>query len=90
MLLHFFVNSCVNYGCWLPIQIPDIMHLEKQHPAFGRKFHEGNFVVHRMTVIFQSIAINQAHEHNNAVKAYGRTMALAEDPSNPRSWMLYG
>lgn len=90
MLLHFFVNNSVNYVCWLPIQILDIMYLEKQHPAFDRKFHEGNFVVHRMTVIFHSIDINQAHEHNNAVKAYGRTMGLTEDPSNTRRWMLYG
>lgn len=87
----FFANNNVNYARWLPIHLRDIMCLEKQHPEVAREFHKGNFVVHKSDRDFSSMAIDQAHEQNNAViKGDGGAIGLTEDPSALRRWMVAG
>jgi len=67
LIPYFFANNNINYVRWLPIYIRDMMCLEKQHPDVAREFHQGNFVVHKSDRNFSALAIDQAHEQNNAV-----------------------
>eukprot|EP00795_Rhopilema_esculentum_P009828 gene9828-18401_t len=59
----------VNYARWLTIHFRDMMT-------------EGNFVVHKSERAFSGLAIDQAHEQNNAV--------IKEDESALRRWMVAG
>ena len=43
------------------------MVLEKQHPDVASELHKGNFVIHKSRMEFSAMAIDQAHEQNNAV-----------------------
>ena len=57
----------------------------------AREFHKGNFVVHKSARDFSAVAIDQAHEQNNAViKGDGGAVGLTEDPSALRRWMVAG
>ena len=67
-----------------------MMSLEQQHPEVAKEFHKGNFVVHKSRREFFAIAIDQAHEQNNAViKDDGGAIGLTEDPALWR-WMIAG
>ena len=44
-----------------------MMTLEEEHLDVAREFHKGDFVVHKSTRAFSAIAIDHAHEQNNAV-----------------------
>ena len=69
----------------------DMICLEKTHPEVAREFHNGNFVVHKSERNFSSLALDQAHEQNNAViKGDGGAIGLTEDPSALRRWMVAG
>ena len=68
-----------------------MMRIEEQHPEVAREFHKGNFVVHKSGRAFSSIAIDQAHEQNNAViKGDGGAVGLTENSSALRRWMVAG
>ena len=43
------------------------MVLEEQHPDMASEFHKGNLVIHKSRRDFSAMAIDQAHEQNNAV-----------------------
>ena len=64
---YFFANNIVNYARWIPIHFRDMMSLEQQHPDVAREFHKGNFVIHKSRREYSALAIDQAHEQNNAV-----------------------
>ena len=64
---YFFANDNVNYARCIPIHLRDIMVLEEQHPGVASEFHKGNFVIHKSRRDFSAMAIDQAHEQNNAV-----------------------
>ncbi|XP_042206651.1 general transcription factor II-I repeat domain-containing protein 2-like, partial [Homarus americanus] len=82
LIPYFFANNNVNYARWLPIHLQDMMCLEQQHPEVAREFYKGNFVVHKSGREFSAIAIDQAHEQNNAViKGDGAAIGLTEDPA---------
>ena len=67
------------------------MSLEQQHPDVAREFHKGNFVIHKSRREYSALAIDQAHEQNNAViKGDGGAIGLTEDPSALRRWMVAG
>ena len=56
------------------------MSLDQQHPDVAREFHKGNFVIHKSRRKFSVLAIDQAHEHNNAViKGDRGAIRLTED-----------
>ena len=44
-----------------------MMVLEEQHPDVISEFHKGNFVIHKSRRDLSAMAIDQAHEQNNAV-----------------------
>ena len=53
------------------------------------EFHKGNFVIHKTRREYSSMAIDQAHEQNNAViKGDGVATGLTEGPSSLRRWMV--
>lgn len=89
LIPYFFANNNVNYARWLPVHLRDMMALEQQHPEVAREFHKGNFVVHKSRREFSAMAIDQAHEQNNAViKGDGGAVGLTEDPGALRRWMI--
>ena len=88
---YFFANNNVNYARWIPIHLRDMMSLEQQHPDVAREFHKGNFVIHKSRREYSALAIDQAHEQNNAViKGDGGAIRLTEDPSALHRWMVAG
>ena len=91
LIPYFFANNNVNYARWLPVHFRDMMSLEKQHQEVAREFHKGNFVVHKSRRDFSAMAIDQAHEQNNAaIKGDGGAIGLTEDPGTLRRWMVAG
>lgn len=91
LIPYFFANNNINYSRWLSIHLRDMMTLEQQHPEVAREFHKGNFVVQKSGRHFSAMAIDQAHEQNNAViKGDGGAIGLTEDPVALRKWMVAG
>ena len=91
LIPYFFANNNVNYARWLPVHLKDMMSLEQQHPEVAREFHKGNFVTHKSRREFSAIAIDQAHEQNNAlIKGDGGAVGLTEDPGALWRWMVAG
>eukprot|EP00745_Piridium_sociabile_P026549 TRINITY_DN4240_c0_g1_i3.p1 TRINITY_DN4240_c0_g1~~TRINITY_DN4240_c0_g1_i3.p1 ORF type:complete len:1496 (-),score=398.92 TRINITY_DN4240_c0_g1_i3:837-5324(-) len=91
LIPYFFANNNVNYARWLPIHLRDMMSLDQQHPEVAMEFHKGNFVVHKSRREFSALALDQAHEQNNAViKGDGGAIGLTEDPGALRRWMVAG
>ncbi|KAK4304447.1 hypothetical protein Pmani_023602 [Petrolisthes manimaculis] len=87
----FFANNNTNYARWLPIHLRDMLHLGGTHPQIKSEFSKGNFVVHKSKRRFSALAIDQAHEHANAViKGEGGAIGITEDPSALRRWMVAG
>lgn len=87
----FFANNNVNYARWLPIHLHDMYYIEQRHPEVAQEFYKGNFVVHKSRREFSAMAIDQAHEQNNAViKGDGGAIGLTEDPTALRQWMVAG
>ena len=65
------------------------MVLEEQHPDVASEFHKGNCVIHKSRRDLSGMAIDQAHEQNNAViKGDGGAIGLTEDPAALRRWMV--
>ena len=55
------------------------------------EFHKGNFVVHKSGRSFSAVAIDRAHEQNNAIiKGDVGAIGLTEDPIALRRWMVAG
>ncbi|VDI13834.1 Hypothetical predicted protein [Mytilus galloprovincialis] len=68
-----------------------MVQLPKTNPETHRAFLEGNFVVNKTEKKFSCMAIDQAHEQNNAcVKADGGAVGLTENPGALRRWMVAG
>ena len=68
-----------------------MVNLEKVHPYTAVEFNKGNFTVHKTRRVFSSMAIDQAHEQNNAaVKGKGGAVGLTQSPEALRCWMVSG
>ena len=68
-----------------------MLTLDERHPQIAKAFHDGKFVVHKSNRDFSGMAIDQAHEHANAViKGGGGAIAITEDASALRRWMVAG
>ena len=64
---------------------------ENKFPDVNEQFQKGNFIIHKTERIFSGIAIDQAHEQNNAlIKADGGAIGLTERESALRRWMAVG
>ena len=60
-------------------------------PSIESKFRDGLFVVHKTRNKFSGLAIDQAHEQNNALaKSYCGAVGLTENPGALRRWMVAG
>ena len=65
--------------------------LKDVHPTVFSEFLKGNFVVKKTIRRFSAIAIDHAHEQNNAsVKDDGGAVGLTENPAALRRWMVSG
>ncbi len=68
-----------------------MVSLKECHPAIYAEFMKGNFVVKKSKHAFSSIAIDQAHEQNNAhVKGAGGAIGLTENAAALHRWMVSG
>ena len=66
-------------------------HLEKLHPAIHAHFLNSHFTVKKTGNAFAPMAIDQAHEQNNAaVKGEGGAVGITEIPSALKGWMICG
>ena len=83
MIPWFFALDYVNYSRWLPVHLRDMISLNKMHPEVASEFiSAGRFTVRKTGKKFSAIAIDQAHEQNNAmVKGEGGAVVLTENPS---------
>lgn len=91
MVHWMFALDKTNYSRWLPIHIRDMSSLERQLPDVHNEFMKGKFVVSKTYNKFSSIAIDQAHEQNNAVvKRDGGAVGITENAAALRRWMLSG
>lgn len=91
MLPWFFAMNHRNYARWLPVHLRDISSLDQMLPHVASDFKKGLFIVNKTLKRFSSIAIDQAHEQNNAiVKGEGGAVGLTENPNALRRWMLSG
>jgi hypothetical protein len=62
-----------------------------KHPNVTKEFKAGKFTVQKTRKVFSSIAIDQAHEQNNAlIKGDGGAVGLTDNPSALHHWMTAG
>ena len=86
-----FALNHTNYARWLPVHVRDMASLERNHPTVYLKFLSGAFVVNKTKNPFSSIALDHAHEQENAsIKGEGCAVGLTENLSALRRWMIGG
>ena len=82
MVPWFFSMNCTNYARWIPIHLRDMFALKDNAPDVALEFRKGNFTVSKTTCRFSAMAIDQAHEQNNAlVKGDRGAVGLTENPN---------
>ena len=87
----FFALDHTHYSRWVPIHLRDMVSLKEYHPDIYEEFMKGNFTVKKSKHVFSALAIDHAHEQNNAsVKGDGGAVGLTENPSALRCWMVSG
>ena len=84
----FHALDRTNYARWIPVHMAE---LPTKHPDVARKFRTGSFRVQKTKKVFSMIAIDQAHEQNNAcIKEDGGAVGLTDNPSALLRWMVAG
>ena len=63
----FFALDHYNYSRWIPVHIRDMTTLYLTHPEIYNEFCSAHFTVKKTSHSFSNIAIDEAHEQNNAV-----------------------
>ena len=87
----FFALDHTHYARWVPVHLRDMVTMQSCLPSVYNEFLKGNFTVKKTSHAFSSMAIDQAHEQNNAiVKGDGGAVGLTENPSALRRWMVAG
>ncbi|KAL7408248.1 hypothetical protein ABVT39_020295 [Epinephelus coioides] len=87
----FFALDHTHYARWIPVHLRDMSDLPARHPDIAREFNAGNFTIQKTNRVFSAIAVDQAHEQNNAwVKSAGGAIGLTENASALRRWMVAG
>ena len=87
----FFALDHTHYARWIPVYLCDMVSLREHHPSIYAEFLKGNFAVKKSRRVFSAVAIDQAHEQNNAsVKGDGGAVGLTENPAALRCWMVSG
>ena len=91
MLPWLFALNHTNYARWIPVHLRDMRSLSQIAPDVAVEFEQGSFTVRKSTRAFSAIAIDHAHEQNNAsVKGDGGAVGLTENPGALRRWMTSG
>lgn len=86
-----FALDHINYSRWLPVHIRDMCELPVKHADVFQEFNSGSFVVHKTNRPFSAIALDHAHEQENAsIKGDGGAVGLTENPAALRRWMVSG
>ena len=86
-----FAMNLPIYSRWLSVHIHNMTELPVKHPEVFQQFSNGSFVVHKMQILFSSIALDHAHEQVNAmVKGDGGVVGLTESREALRRWMIAG
>ena len=87
----FFSLDHFNYSRWISVHLRDMVTMKHLHLNIYLEFMMGNFTVKKAEQFFSNIAIDQAHEHNNAVvKSDGGAIGLTESPAALQRWMVSG
>ncbi|CAC5423003.1 unnamed protein product [Mytilus coruscus] len=87
----FFALDHIHYSRWLPVHVRDLALLQDHNPQLFHEFSDGQFVVFKSKKKFSAIAVDHAHEQNNAlVKSDGGAIGLTESPVALRRWMIAG
>ena len=91
LLPWFFALDHIHYARWLSVHVRDMTTLPVKHPTVAAHFEGGHFVIHKTVKHYSAIAIDHAHEQNNAiVKGDGGAVGLTENPAALRRWMVAG
>ena len=73
----FHALDHMNYACWLPVHVRDMVELPENHPEVYAEFMKGNFVVQKSAKKFSLIAKDQGHEQSNkSLQAHGGAVGL--------------
>ncbi len=89
----FFALNHTNYARWIPIHLRDMVTLAEKHPAIHQEFISGKFfTVNKTGHNFSNIALDHAHEQNNAcVKGDGGAVGLTtQNVTALQRWMVAG
>ncbi len=87
----FFSLNHTNYARWMPVHVRDMCSLSVTHPDVAREFRNGKFVIAKSRRKFSLLAIDHAHEQNNAtMKEDGGIIGLTQDPDALLRWAVAG
>ena len=87
----FFALGHIHYARWIPVHLRDMVALKDTHPDVYGEFLKGKFTVKKTTHSFSAMAIDQAHEQNNAsIKGDGGAVGLTQNPAALQRWMVSG
>ncbi|KAG7156429.1 hypothetical protein Hamer_G006188, partial [Homarus americanus] len=87
----FFALDHTHYYRWVPVHLKDMTELSDKHPDVAAKFQAGHFTTNKTAHRFSAMALDQAHEQNNAcIKGDGGAVGLTGNPSALRRWMVAG
>eukprot|EP00112_Aurelia_sp_Birch-Aquarium-sp1_P025733 Seg873.8 transcript_id=Seg873.8/GoldUCD/mRNA.D3Y31 product="hypothetical protein" protein_id=Seg873.8/GoldUCD/D3Y31 len=76
----FFSLDHPNYARWMSVHVRDMSALKMTHPQVAAAFEDGHFTVHKSNHAFSAVAIDRAHEQNNAiVKGDGGAVGLFQN-----------
>jgi len=88
---YFFALDRTHYARWVSVHIRDMACLSTICPSVYNEFVAGKFTVKKTVCQFSAIAIDQAHEQNNAaVKGDGGAVGLTDDEHALRRWSIAG
>ena len=80
-----------NYARWLPVHVRDMASLGERPPCVLQEFLNGRFTVQKTKNPFSAMAIDQAHEQNNAhVKGEGGVIGQTQNAELLQQWMVAG
>ena len=87
----FFSLDHPNYARWMSVHVRDMAALKMTHPQVAAAFEDGHFTVNKSNHAFSAVAIDQAHEQNNAtVKGDGGAVGLFQNEDALTKWMVSG
>lgn len=85
----FFALDHINYARWLSVHIRDMHNLKDKNPSVASEFAKGHFTAVKSQRNFSAIALDEAHEQENAViKGSGGIIGITSDQKSLQDWQL--